>query len=86
MTRIITLALAVGLVAPAMAQTTAQTEALIAAIAASGCEVREGNNAAILAAANLTQDEASTIVAALLADGRAAVEGGTLRLKTAGCN
>lgn len=86
MTRIITLALAVAFAAPAFAQSAASTDALIAAIAAAGCEVREDNNATILAAASLTQDQASAIVAALLADGRAAVEGGTLRLKTAGCN
>jgi hypothetical protein len=85
MTRTIALMLGLGLALPALAQTAAQTEALIAAIAAAGCEVREDNNAAILAAAGLTQDQASAIVAVLLGDGRAAVEGGSLRLKTAGC-
>jgi hypothetical protein len=79
-------AVAAALAAPAMAQTAAQADALIAAIAAAGCEVREDNNAAILAAAGLTQDQASAVVAVLLGDGRAAVEGGSLRLKTAGCN
>ena len=87
MTRLIgILALGAALAGPAGAQTAAQAEALIAAIAAAGCEVREDNNASVLAAAGLTQDQASAVVAALLNDGRAAVEGGNLRLKTAGCN
>jgi hypothetical protein len=86
MTRIITLALGLGLALPVAAQSAAETDALIAAIAAAGCEVREDNNASILSAASLTQDQASAVVAALLQDGRAAIEGGNLRLKTAGCS
>jgi hypothetical protein len=89
MTRILTLLGAALLTAaPAVAQdaTKAQTDALIAAIAAAGCEVREDNNAAILAAAGLDEAAAGAAVAVLLGDGRAAVVGGALRLKTAGCN
>lgn len=85
MKRIALIAVGLALAGPAAAQTAAQTDALIAAIAAAGCEVREDNNSAILAAAGLTQDQAGAVVAALLNDGRAAVEGGNLRLKVAGC-
>ena len=81
------LALSGASLTPAIAQASeAQTEALIAAIAAAGCEVREDNNTAVLTEAGVSEEEAAEIVAALLGDGRAAIEGGSLRLKTAGCN
>jgi hypothetical protein len=76
---------AVLLALPAAAQTAAQADALIAAIASAGCEVREDNNAAILTASGLSENDAAAVVAALLGDGRATLEGGNLRLKTAGC-
>lgn len=79
--------LAVPALAPARADVTPeQTQALVAAIAAAGCEVRADNNAQILAAAGLDEAQAAEAVSALLGDGRAEIEGGTLRLKTEGCN
>ena len=72
---------------PAFAQATeAQVDALVKAIAEAGCEVDAANNDAVLATASVTPDQASSIVSTLLGDGRAAIEGGKLRLKTAGCN
>lgn len=72
---------------PAAAEVNAQkTDALIAAIAALGCEVSEENNARVLATADTTEDEAAEIVAALLQDGRAEIVGGSLRLRTGGCS
>jgi hypothetical protein len=90
MIRSLTLAVVLGALAlPAVAQnatvTEAQITALTTAIADAGCEVSESNNAAILAAAGLDATQAAAAVAALLGDGRAVLEGGSLRLKTDPC-
>jgi hypothetical protein len=70
----------------AQAQATPEkVEALIKAIAENGCEVTPDNNAAILAAAGLGDDDAQAVVATLLGLGSATIEDGKLRLKTAGC-
>jgi malate/lactate dehydrogenase len=87
MMRILPIVAAMLLAGPAAAQATAeQADALVKAIADAGCEVTEANNSAVLASAGLAADAAEAVVAALLADGRAAVVDGALRLKTAGCN
>lgn len=70
---------------PALAQSAADQQAMIAAIAANGCRVTAQNNAAILGAAGLSEDVAAAVVQALIDSGRAAVEGGILVLKTGGC-
>jgi len=62
-----------------------KVDALIKAIAANGCEVTPENNADILAAAGLGDDDAQAVVATLLGLGSATIEDGKLRLKTAGC-
>jgi hypothetical protein len=86
MTRAILLAAVLALPAgTALAQSSADQVAMIAAIAANGCRVTPANNAAILSAAGLSEDAARAVVQALLDSGRAAVEGGVLVLKTGGC-
>ena len=86
MIRAILLAAVVALSAGAApAQSAADQQAMIAAIAANGCRVTPSNNAAILGAAGLSEDAARAVVQALLDSGRAAVEGGVLVLKTGGC-
>ncbi len=83
-----TLALAAALVAaglPVLAQSAEQKSAMVAAIAAAGCRVNASNNAAVLSAAGLSEDQAAAVVQSLLDTGEAAVEGGDLVLKTGGC-
>ena len=82
------IALVAALFGAGMAQAQATPEkvdALIKAIAANGCEVTPENNAAILAAAGLGDEDAQAVVATLLGLGSASIEDGKLRLKTAGC-
>ena len=86
MRRMLVAALCLGLVPAAQAATAEQAEALIRAIAAAGCEVREDNNAAVLAAAGVDAELAAEIVTAMLADGRAEVTDRGLKLRTGGCN
>jgi hypothetical protein len=86
MTRAILLAAVLALPAwPVLAQSEAEQQAMIAAIAANGCRVTPSNNSAILGAAGLSEDAARAVVQALIDSGRAAVEGGVLVLKTGGC-
>ena len=83
-----TLALAAALAAaglPVLAQSAEQKSAMVSAIAAAGCRVTASNNAAVLSAAGLTEDQAAAVVQNLLDSGEAAVEGGDLVLKTGGC-
>lgn len=79
------LALAALSAGPAPAQSAADQQAMIAAIAANGCRVTAQNNGAILQTAGLSEDVAAAVVQALIDSGRAAVEGGVLVLKTGGC-
>lgn len=73
---------------PLQAQTadSAEAKALIAAITANGCAVTDANNAEVLKAAGLSDDQAKAVVSALIAAGQAEVVGEDLRLKTEGCN
>ena len=71
---------------PVFAQATAEQQAAItAAIEANGCKVTSENNAAILAAAGLTESDAATVVQALISAGTAVIEGGELVLKSGAC-
>lgn len=86
MIRSMTIALALMAAGMAQAQATPdKVEALIKAIAENGCEVTPDNNAAILAAAGLGDEDAQAVVATLLGLGNATIEDGKLRLKTGGC-
>jgi hypothetical protein len=70
---------------PVLAQSAEQKSAMVSAIAAAGCRVNATNNAAVLSSAGLSEDQAAAVVQSLLDSGEAAVEGGDLVLKTAGC-
>lgn len=70
---------------PVLAQSAADKSAMVAAIAAAGCRVNAGNNAAILQTSGLSEDAARAVVEALIASGEAVPEGGDLVLKTGGC-
>ncbi len=71
---------------PVFAQATdAQKAAIATAIEANGCKVTAANNAAILAAAGLTEADAATVVQALIDAGTASIENGELVLKSANC-
>ncbi|MDH3263522.1 MAG: hypothetical protein OEM24_05950 [Paracoccaceae bacterium] len=70
---------------PVLAQSAEQKSAMVSAIAAAGCRVNASNNASVLSAAGLTEDQAAAVVQSLLDSGEAAVEGGDLVLKTGGC-
>lgn len=70
---------------PLAAQDSPGTETLIAAIEAAGCLVHEGNQASVLAASGLTEDEAGAIVMMMMTDGRAVPDGDNLRLVTGDC-
>lgn len=70
---------------PALAQSAAEKDAMVKAIAAAGCRVTASNNAAILGASGLSEDAARAVVEALIASGEAVPEGGDLVLKTGGC-
>lgn len=72
--------------APALAQSAADKQAMIAAIAAAGCRVNSGNNAAILSSAGISEDAAAAVVQGLLDSGEAVTEGGELVLKIGGCS
>jgi hypothetical protein len=72
--------------APAVAQNTADKDAMIAAIAAAGCRVDGSNNSAILASAKLSEDAAAVVVQSLLDSGQAKLDGGVLVLTTGGCS
>lgn len=83
-----TLALAAALAAagmPLLAQSGEQKSAMVSAIAAAGCRVTASNNAAVLSAAGLSEDQAAAVVQSLLDSGEAAIESGVLVLKTGGC-
>lgn len=87
MTRAFALAAALAVAAiPAVAQSAADRQAMIDAIAAAGCRVDSQNNAAVLQAAGLGEDAAAAVVQALLDSGEAVIEAGVLVLKTAGCS
>lgn len=62
-----------------------QVQKLVEVIAANGCVVNAENNAAILAAAGLQDQDAQVVVNALLGLGQAEIVDGNLKLKTAGC-
>ena len=78
--------LALGAGAAHAQATPEQVENLVKAIVAAGCVVTAENNAAVLSAAGLDKQDASVVVNALLGLGQADIDGGDLRLKTAGCN
>lgn len=87
MIRILSLAAALALPAlPALAQAgDEQTAALRAAIEANGCRVTAENNAAVLAAAGLTEADAVTVVNALISSGLAVIDDGALVLISDSC-
>ncbi len=86
MRNLVLIAALLGAVAqPALAQSAAEKQALVAAIASAGCRVNAGNNAQILNAAGVSEDVAAAIVQALLDSGEAVREGGDLVLRTGGC-
>lgn len=76
----------VTLAMPAVAQSAADKTAMVDAIAAAGCRVNAGNNAAILGAAGISEDAAAAVVQSLLDSGEAAIVGGDLVLKTGPCS
>lgn len=86
MRNLVLIAAVLGAVAPpAFAQSAAEKQALVAAIASAGCRVNAGNNAQVLSAAGVSEDAAAAIVQALLDSGEAVREGGDLVLRTGGC-
>lgn len=86
MKRILVLAAFAAAATPALAQSGAEKQAMVAAIAAAGCRVNAGNNTAVLRAAGLSEDAAAAVVQSLLDSGEAVTEGGDLVLKTGGCS
>ncbi len=82
---LVLVALATGAL-PAAAQSPAEKQAMVAAIAAAGCRVNATNNAAVLGSAGVSEDAAAAVVQSLLDSGEAVVEGGDLVLKTGGCS
>lgn len=71
--------------ASAATATDEQVAALISAITAAGCTVTADNNAQILSAAGLADQDAQVVVSTLLGLGQAEIVEGNLRLKTEGC-
>ena len=58
---------------------------LVTAIESAGCIVNEANQAAVLAATGMTEEEAGAIVLLLLDTGRAEPIGDDLKLTTGNC-
>lgn len=81
----LTLALAFLAAGPATAQSEAEVDALVTAIAAGGCVVSETNEAEVLAASGLTEDAAAAVVMVLMTSGQAVPEGDDLRLVSGPC-
>lgn len=71
---------------PAFAQSASDKEAMVNAIAAAGCRVNAGNNAAVLSSAGIGEDAAAAVVQSLIDSGEAAIVGGDLVLKTGPCS
>lgn len=82
---VITAGVIVVLAGPVLAQSAAEKDAMLGAIAAAGCRVNAGNNASVLSAAGISEEAASVIVQELLNSGEAEIVGGDLVLKTGPC-
>ncbi len=71
---------------PALAQSAADQQRLIAAIEANGCVITEKNNRAILRAAGMNEAEGREAVFALFGAGKLKPQGDDMKLVTGKCS